>query len=60
MDYRTERSLILLDILTVNFYVVQVHVLAMEYPGYGVYDGEPNADQIALDAQNVYDYLTIV
>lgn len=60
MDYRTERSLILLDILTVNFYVVQVHVLAMEYPGYGVYDGEPNADQIALDAQNMYDYLTIV
>ena len=34
----------LLDILTVNFFVVQVHVLAMEYPGYGVYDGEPNAD----------------
>lgn len=32
----------------------------MEYPGYGVYDGEPDADQIALDAQNVYDYLTIV
>ena len=32
----------------------------MEYPGYGVYDGEPNADQIALDAQNMYDYLTIV
>ena len=32
----------------------------MEYPGYGVYDGDPDADQIALDAQNVYDYLTIV
>lgn len=35
-------------------------MLAMEYPGYGVYEGEPNADQIALDAQNLYDYLTIV
>lgn len=30
----------------------------MEYPGYGIYDGNPEADQIALDAQNVYDYLT--
>lgn len=32
----------------------------MEYPGYGVYEGDPDADQIALDAQNVFDYLTIV
>ena len=32
----------------------------MEYPGYGVYEGDPDADQIALDAQNIYDYLTIV
>ena len=40
--------------------MLKVHVLAMEYPGYGVYEGEPDADQIALDAQNVYDYLTIV
>ena len=31
-------------------YMTQVHVLAMEYPGYGVYEGEPDADQIALDA----------
>jgi len=40
--------------------MLKVHVLAMEYPGYGVYEGEPNANQIALDAQNVFDYLTIV
>ena len=32
----------------------------MEYPGYGVYEGDPDADQIALDAQNTYDYLTLV
>ena len=32
----------------------------MEYPGYGVYEGDPDADQIALDAQNIYDFLTIV
>ena len=24
--------------------MLKVHVLAMEYPGYGVYDGEPDAD----------------
>lgn len=24
--------------------MLKVHVLAMEYPGYGVYEGEPNAD----------------
>lgn len=61
MNYHIERVVCpFLDILTVNFYVLQVHVLAMEYPGYGVYEGEPNADQIALDAQNMYDYLTIV
>jgi hypothetical protein len=35
-----------------------MHVLAMEYPGYGIYEGNAEADQIALDAQNVYDYLT--
>lgn len=40
--------------------MLKVHVLAMEYPGYGVYEGDPDANQIALDAQNVYDYLTLV
>lgn len=33
-------------------------MIAMEYPGYGIYEGNPEADQIAVDAQNVYDYLT--
>lgn len=32
----------------------------MEYPGYGIYQGDPDADLIALDALNVYDYLNIV
>lgn len=32
----------------------------MEYPGYGIYNGESSADQIAVDAQNVFDYLNIV
>lgn len=40
--------------------MLKVNVLAMEYPGYGIYRGEPDADQIAQDALNIYDYLTIV
>lgn len=30
----------------------------MEYPGYGIYDGSPDAYQILLDAEAVYAYLT--
>lgn len=41
-------------------WLLQVHVLAMEYPGYGVYKGDSSASQIALDATNVYDYLNVV
>jgi fermentation-respiration switch protein FrsA (DUF1100 family) len=29
----------------------------MEYPGYSIYVGEPNADQILRDAEIVYDFL---
>ena len=32
----------------------------MEYPGYGIYDGSPDANQILLDAESVYTYLTTV
>ena len=32
----------------------------MEYPGYGIYDGSPDAYQILIDAETVYDYLTKV
>ena len=34
-----------------------VHVIAMEYPGYGVYQGESNADQVVIDAENLFRYL---
>lgn len=34
-----------------------VHVIAMEYVGYGIYSGEPTADAISADAFNVYDYI---
>lgn len=36
----------------------RVHVVAMEYPSYGVYPGSPSCEQISDDALNVYDYLT--
>jgi alpha-beta hydrolase superfamily lysophospholipase len=35
------------------------HVLAIEYPGYGLYKtSKPNESQIKEDAEIVYDYLT--
>jgi len=37
---------------------LKVHVLAVEYPGYSLYIGTPNADRICKDAEVVYDYLT--
>lgn len=37
---------------------LKVHVLSVEYPGYGVYPGSPDAGQILADAESVYDYLT--
>lgn len=35
---------------------LKVNVLAVEYPGYGVYEGSPNADQILADADSVYEF----
>ena len=46
------------DLLDYVRTLLKVHVLAVEYPGYGIYDGSPNADQIIDDALDVYDYLT--
>eukprot|EP00347_Sterkiella_histriomuscorum_P012039 403370124 len=40
--------------------LMRVHVIAMEYPGYGIYDGSPDAQQILDDAQSLYVYLTKV
>lgn len=34
-----------------------MHVLAIEYPGYGLYKGETTEDKILADAEAVYDYL---
>lgn len=46
------------DLLSFVKDLLKVHVLAVEYPGYGVYEGSATAEQIGLDAQNVFDYLT--
>lgn len=35
-----------------------VHVIAIEYPGYGIYAGESSSNQILNDAENVFTYLT--
>jgi pimeloyl-ACP methyl ester carboxylesterase len=38
--------------------ILKVHVLSMEYPGYGLYIGKPNANKILEDAEIVFNYLT--
>ena len=37
---------------------LKVHVLSIEYPGYGVYDGAPSEEKINQDAETVFDHLT--
>ena len=32
----------------------------MEFPGYGIYEGKPNAKQILRDSESVYEFLTQV
>ena len=34
--------------------------MAVEYPGYGIYDGSPDAYQVEKDSILVYDYLTLM
>jgi len=35
-----------------------IHVICIEYPGYGIYSGEPDATRIVQDGINVYDFIT--
>ena len=37
---------------------LQVHILAVEYPGYGIYAGQPSEALIFEDADSVFDFLT--
>ena len=37
----------------------KMHIIAVEYPGYGIYNGDsPSADKIVQDADIVYKFLT--
>ena len=42
----------------VDLYVTQVHALAIEYPGYGLYPGNTDGDSIKATANLVYDFVT--
>jgi hypothetical protein len=37
---------------------LEVSTLAMEYLGYGLYQGEPDEEKILVDALHVYDFIT--
>ena len=40
---------------------MRMHVLAVEYPGYGLYkQGGPNEDKMREDCETIYDYCTQV
>ena len=40
---------------------MKMHVMAVEYPGYGLYKGSgPNEEMIREDAESIYDYLTTI
>ena len=45
----------LLDHLRNN---LKIHVLAIEFPGYGIYPGKPSAEAILEDSLSVWEYLT--
>eukprot|EP00826_Nyctotherus_ovalis_P017207 TRINITY_DN15048_c0_g1_i1.p1 TRINITY_DN15048_c0_g1~~TRINITY_DN15048_c0_g1_i1.p1 ORF type:complete len:306 (+),score=85.10 TRINITY_DN15048_c0_g1_i1:168-1085(+) len=36
---------------------IDFHIIAVEYPGYGIYKGSPEATRIMQDAINVFDYI---
>ncbi len=48
-------ALPLLDVLKSK---LKLHVMAMEYPGYGIYEGKPSADKILEDSEHVFGFLT--
>ena len=37
---------------------LNLHILVVEYPGYGIYKGNPTSELVEKDAIDVYDYLT--
>jgi pimeloyl-ACP methyl ester carboxylesterase len=45
------------DILDTLRSVLHIHILAVEYPGYGVYSGRPNSETILNDSECVYNFV---
>jgi hypothetical protein len=41
-------------------YRMEVHIIVVEYPGYGVYDGTPNETNVLSDAHRVIEFCTKV
>lgn len=39
---------------------LQIHVIVVEYPGYGLYSGKPKAEKILKDADSVYEFVNSV
>ena len=37
--------------------VLGLHILVVEYPGYGLYPGKPKADHILQDADSIYNFV---
>ena len=35
-----------------------MHILSVEYPGYSMYIGKPNANKILEDSEHVFNFLT--
>lgn len=46
------------DILDTLRSVLHIHILAVEYPGYGVYSGRANSETILNDSECVYNFTT--
>ncbi len=47
------------DLLYQFGYEMKMHILAVEYPGYGLYKtSKPNEQQMKEDAETIFDYIT--
>lgn len=46
-----------LELVSTMSSILRVHILAVEYPGYGIYDGKPSAESILADAECVYSFI---
>ncbi len=44
-------------VLYISFNELQVDVIAVEYPGFGVYKGESSEEKINSDAMTVYEFV---